>query len=298
MSMTISETPRGGSNLENHGEDRGRGEITGRDRNKEEKVFSSSSGGFRRRAVSPRRNTRPQSDESARGLLAVPVYNEAGSLPRVLALLDEIEEPLDRVFIDDGSSDESRAILERAGEKVIRHPVNLGYVEALRTAVGFADREGYAFVVFFDGDGQHRPCDLEGVVRCHRETGADFVLGSRFLKGRRRMTPRHFVNFLMARIVTLLAGVKLTDSSSGLKLISRRFFDPAMNLPLEDMHGELVYALVRAGAEFREVPIEVAEREEGESMYHLTKALLYPLKTILCLLAAKALVAPGERAAS
>jgi len=79
-------------------------------------------------------------------------------------------------------------------------------------------------------------------------------------------------------------GVKITDATCGLKLISRRFIPLALKLPTEDMHAELIVGLARCGASIREVKITVTPREAGESMYHFHKALFYPPKTMICLI--------------
>ena len=79
-------------------------------------------------------------------------------------------------------------------------------------------------------------------------------------------------------------GVRITDVTCGLKLISRRCIPLALKLPSEDMHAELIVGLARGGARVHEVKITVLPREAGTSMYHLYKGLFYPAKTLVCLL--------------
>ena len=108
------------------------------------------------------------------GLVAVPVYNEAGNVePVIQDLLARF--PIENLlFIDDGSTDDSHLLLEKAGVSYLRHPVNLGYEETLKTAMRQVLRDGQHYVVFFDSDGQHRVEDLErigtsfnGVTSCY-----------------------------------------------------------------------------------------------------------------------------------
>ena len=89
-----------------------------------------------------------------KGLVGIPVFNEAGNLGAVIAeLLDRF--PTDQLlFIDDGSTDGSHHLLEEAGLRYLRHPINLGYEEALKTAMREVLSRKLEYVVFFDSDGQ------------------------------------------------------------------------------------------------------------------------------------------------
>ncbi len=219
------------------------------------------------------------------GLVVIPVFNEADNLPEVIAALADRVQPSNLLFVDDGSSDGSHRLLEAAGFPLLRHPINLGYEQALRTGMREVMREGFAFVVFFDSDGQHRVDDLLSVIDAFERDGYDLVIGSRNAgKKGRSWSLRSLGTGFFSVLTTLLARTTITDVTCGLKLISRRFIPVALELPSEDMHAELIVGFARCGARIREVPITVLPRETGESMYHFRKALLYPAKTLVCLL--------------
>jgi len=101
------------------------------------------------------------------GLIAIPIYNEAGSLGDVIENLTSRFPKENLFFIDDGSVDKSRKILDKFGVPYIRHSMNLGYEETLRTALQEVLLKDYPFVVFFDSDGQHRVEDLEKGVQIY-----------------------------------------------------------------------------------------------------------------------------------
>ena len=127
--------------------------------------------------------------------------------------------------------------------------------------------------------------DLERIIRVHETDGFDLIQGTRHgEEGVRGPALRAIGIWLFSRLTTLFAGVKITDATCGLKLISRRFIPLALKLPTEDMHAELIVGLARCGASIREVKITVTPREAGESMYHFHKALFYPPKTMICLI--------------
>ncbi len=219
------------------------------------------------------------------GLVAIPVYNEAESLQRVVDDLCATFPSKNLLFIDDGSTDGSHAILERAGLGYLRHPINLGYEESLRTAMREALEGDHEYVVFFDGDGQHRIEDLQRLIQAYEQDRSDLVLGSRYREADQPpLSLRSVTTRTFSLLTTLLAGVRITDVTCGLKLISRRYIPVALKLPTEDMHAELIVGLARCGARIRELKVTIRPREAGTSMYHLYKGLFYPAKTVVCLL--------------
>lgn len=219
------------------------------------------------------------------GLIAVPVYNEAATLPRVVEKLTDRFPRDNLLFVDDGSVDGSREILEASGLTFLSHPINLGYHEALRTAMEYVLSADFEFVAFFDADGQHRIEDLEKLIRVFGTNRYDFILGSRYLnKERIGFTLRTGSTRLFSLVTSLLVGTRVTDVTCGLKLVSREYLPLALSLPTEDMHAEMIMGLYRSGARYHEESIDVLPRETGDSMYSLVKSLLYPAKTFVCLL--------------
>jgi polyprenyl-phospho-N-acetylgalactosaminyl synthase len=225
-----------------------------------------------------------ESQRSIGGLVVIPVYNEAVNLPAVIATLRSRIPVSNLLFIDDGSSDGSREVLEREGVRYLRHPINLGYEEALRTGMREVMLAKHDYVVYFDADGQHQLEDLLNIIRVYEAEDFDLIQGSRNLGERMlHLSLRSIGTWSFSRLTTLFAGVEITDATCGLKLISRRFIPVALMLPTEDMHAELIVGLARCGARIREEKITVVPREAGESMYHFGKALFYPAKTMICL---------------
>ena len=222
------------------------------------------------------------------GLIAVPVYNEAAVLPAVIENLKSVlvDFPVvDLIFINDGSADQSVAILQQAGMEFISHPTNLGYKEALRTAMVWTLKQNYDFVVFFDSDGQHRIEDLIKIIGVHQSSGEDLIIGSRYQDDNRSgFSFRKWGTSLFSWLATRFTGVKVTDVTCGLKLIHRTYLPIALNLPTEDFHAELIVGLARSGASISEVGIVVPDRMTGSSMYNIYDSILYPARTMICLI--------------
>lgn len=188
-------------------------------------------------------------------LVAIPCYNEAlviGSM--VLTAQRYVDDVL---VVDDGSSDDTFKVAEGAGAKVLRHKVNRGYGGALRTCFEYARSYDYDVMVILDGDGQHDPGDIPLLLKQMKTTGADVVIGSRFLEKNYTMPLYRLVGMKVLDAVTRLTGrVDVSDSQSGYRAYGRRAIE-AISIADDDMGaGSEILAQIREHElEIAEVPI-------------------------------------------
>lgn len=153
--------------------------------------------------------------------VVIAAYNEATVIAGVVANVRSAGYPV--VVVDDGSSDTTGDIAEAAGALVVRHPINLGQGAALQTGIEFALSSGAEIIVTFDGDGQHRVADIEGLVGALKRHGADFALGSRFLGDTQNQPLSRRVMLKLATWFTRLTiGIGITDTHNGLRAMTRR----------------------------------------------------------------------------
>src|SRR4029079_3423794 len=119
--------------------------------------------------------------EQLKKLAMVPALNEQDKIDWVIGQLNEHAPGFDVLEIDDGSSDNTGEIAERAGATVIRHPFNLGIGGAVQSGYKHAFRNGYDVAVQVDGDGQHDPRYLQPMLEhLHTSGEADMFCGWRF----------------------------------------------------------------------------------------------------------------------
>lgn len=175
-----------------------------------------------------------------RWLTAIPVYNEAKSVPAVLSEVRRHAE--DILVVDDGSTDETPQLLNaEPGLARIVHSKNRGYGAALRSAFCYATAHRYDFLVTMDCDGQHQP----DRIACLLEHAADYdvVSGSRYLREFRHDTPpptdRRYINATITTELNERFGLSLTDSFCGFKayrvsaLADLRLTEDGWGMPLE-----------------------------------------------------------------
>src|SRR6516162_5867487 len=93
----------------------------------------------------------------------VPAYNEARALRATLRSLLAVGDYA-VVVVDDGSRDDTWAIVQEFAVHGLRHPVNLGQGAAVQTGISYALGQGAEYVVLFDADGQHRAADIDALL--------------------------------------------------------------------------------------------------------------------------------------
>lgn len=223
---------------------------------------------------------------SGRVLVAIPAFNEAASIDRVVHGLRSLYPDLHILVVDDGSIDGTHARASAAGATVCRLPFNLGVGGAMRTAYKYAVRNGYAVVVQIDGDGQHDPAALPSLVEALES--ADVVIGARFagLAGYRTPKARRAAMWLLARAVSRLAKNRLTDVTSGYRAVGPRAVALfSMHYPAEYL-GDTVESLViaiRTGHRVDQVPVRMFERQGGVPSQSALRAAAYLVRAVVAL---------------
>ena len=189
--------------------------------------------------------------------VVIAAYNEAPVIERVIANVRHCG--FSAVLVDDGSSDATAEIAERAGAVVVRHPVNLGQGAALQTGIEFALGKGADVIVTFDADGQHRATDIAGLVDALARHSVDYALGSRFLGGATDLPPvRRRLLKAATWFTRITSGLSLTDTHNGLRAMTRRGAS-AIRLRQNRMAhaSEFLYQIAASELKYVEVPVTI-----------------------------------------
>ncbi len=203
----------------------------------------------------------------------IPVFNEEDTVGEVVRRLPSVAcgRPVRTVVVDDGSTDASAARAAEAGATVVAQPRNLGLGAAVRRALAEAGALGPACVVYLDADGEYAPEELAVLAAPVLAGRADYVIGSRFAGGSRRMAAHRTIgNVVLTRWVRWMTRrPDLTDGQSGY-----RAFSAAAAAAAEIGHDYnyaqvLTLDLLAKGYAYAEVPITYAFRTSGTSFVRL-----------------------------
>ncbi|HEX3927014.1 MAG TPA: glycosyltransferase [Gemmatimonadales bacterium] len=216
--------------------------------------------------------------------LVVPVYNEAARFDRDAFMGFLTDNPQTHCcFVDDGSTDGSRALLDALQQQsdgritALALPANRGKAEAVRHGVAHCLQSACGFVGFADAD-LSAPLDQLALLRRELDghPAAWAAFGSRVkLLGRDvvRSERRHYLGRLFATCASLALALPVYDTQCGLKLFRnvdavRRTFDrPFVSRWIFDVEILARLAQEAGGAtaqRVREVPLE-CWRERGGS---------------------------------
>lgn len=153
--------------------------------------------------------------------VVVPAYNEERHIEGVVEDL-RTHGYRNIVVIDDGSTDRTSDISQKAGATVVRHIINRGQGAALKTGIDFALSNGAEYLITFDSDGQHQAKDIHDLLTPVQQGESEVVLGSRFL-GTPDNVPlsRRILLRGSVFIIWLFYGLKMTDAHNGFRVLSR-----------------------------------------------------------------------------
>jgi dolichol-phosphate mannosyltransferase len=203
--------------------------------------------------------------------VVVPVLNEGKTLRNILDRIALERTAKQIVVVDDGSTDDSRAIAEQFAREqpdvlVLSHPHPRGKGTALQT--GFAACEG-EYVVVQDGDLEYDPAEITQLLEKARSAPATVVYGSREEWWRTMGRLQRFANWCLTFACNLLYRSKLADIMTCYKLVSRELLQ---QVPLEsaqfEIECEMTAKFILHGWRIVEVPIRYSPRtrEEGKKI--------------------------------
>jgi len=224
-------------------------------------------------------------------LIVIPCYNEQESLPVWLADLTKHltlhDHNIDVAVVNDHSKDKTAMLAATYEVILLDLPINLGIGGAVQCGLKYANKNGYDLAVQMDGDGQHPPGELYKLLVCHRRSGADIVIGSRFIEKegfqstftrRLGITYFHWLNRFFTRKY-------IYDITSGYRLFSRRAIElAARHYPDDYPEPESLVMFVRAGLSIQETPVVMQSRSGGQTSIRSFVSLYYCIKVTIAML--------------
>jgi dolichol-phosphate mannosyltransferase len=193
--------------------------------------------------------------------IILPALNEEGKIGRTVQrmprpLVDHV------VVVDDGSTDKTAAEAEAAGAIVVRHERNRGVGAAIRTGIHWAEKLGIGLTGIMAGDDQDNPDELTRLAQAIVDDGVDFVQGSRYLPGGKRLNQplsRTLMTIGYSAMFTVCVRRRITDATNGFKLFRTSV---CAKMPLDqawldhyELEPYLLFQAVRKGFKVREVPV-------------------------------------------
>ena len=219
-------------------------------------------------------------------LLVLPAFNEEESVGVILREIAEVLPGMERLVVNDGSTDATRQSAIAAGATVLDLPFNLGVGGAMRAGFKYAVENGYRNVVQIDADGQHDPRNVQALV--DGLESADIVIGARFAGtgNYESRGPRRWAMTVLASVISRISRVPLTDVTSGFKANGPRAVALfAEHFPAEYLGDTLEALVIAARAKLRiaQVPVAMRVRQGGNPSHRPVKAAVYLARACIAL---------------
>ena len=198
--------------------------------------------------------------------MIIPVFNEAGTILKVLERVKKVPIEKEVIVVDDASTDGTREILEKRGQevKIFFHETNQGKGAAIRTALPHVTGN---LVIIQDADLEYDPSEYPHLMAPILEGKADVVYGSRFSGGPHRVL--FFWHAVGNRIITtlsnMLTDLNLSDMETGYKIFKTEIL---RKITIEsDRFGfepEITAKIAQLGCRIYEIPISYWGRDYSE----------------------------------
>ncbi|WP_102378460.1 glycosyltransferase [Raoultibacter timonensis] len=217
-------------------------------------------------------------------LAIIPAYNEQDCIVETIRELDRVAPDVDILVINDGSTDGTGDLCRREGYNFLDLPVNVGLSSGFQAGMKYADRQGYDCAIQFDADGQHRPEYIKPLLEAMEQSGADIVIGSRFVTKKKDVSARMAGSALISFLIRLTTGKRLSDPTSGMRMYNRRAMAEFVKRYDFGPEPDTLANLIRKGFKVVEVQVEMRERETGESYLSFSKSIMYMARAFVSIL--------------
>ena len=189
--------------------------------------------------------------------IVIPAKNEAAAIGKVVTAALEAWPEAEVIVVNDGSTDETGEVAAAAGAKVVSHPESLGNGAAVKAGARAAQGE---LIAFMDGDGQHDPKELDGLLK-KLDEGYDMVVGARD-SGMHANVGRLFANGLYNGVASMLTGRRIPDLTSGFRVARAKLFKEFLYLLPNGFSypTTITMAFLRSGYPVTFEPITAARR--------------------------------------
>jgi len=232
-----------------------------------------------------------------RVLIIIPAYNEEGNLPKLLADIKKNNPYFDVIVINDCSLDRTKEVCKYYDSDVVNLPVNLGIGGAVQTGYKYAYYNNYDIAVQVDGDGQHNTKYINELIE-KLDEGFNLCIGSRFIVNQgfqSTATRRAGIRFFSV-LIKMVTGQVVSDPTSGFRACDKKLIEYfAQEYPKDYPEPETIVIARRNNFKVSEVPVIMAEREDGKSSITSFKSIYYMIKVTMAILIASLSKSNGGR---
>jgi glycosyltransferase involved in cell wall biosynthesis len=192
--------------------------------------------------------------------ILIPAYNEEKYIKKVINGCSKYV--IDIIVVDDGSTDNTLKVIKSipAPENFriisLKHKINKGKGKSLKTGFNYIIKNNYSGVITLDADAQHNTEEIKNFLKIIKKGKPDLIIGNRLENTVHMPFIRLATNVITSRIISAIAGKKVSDVQSGYRYIRTEVLK---NIKLEtgnfDTEPELIIKSGWSGYSIRNIPI-------------------------------------------
>jgi len=203
--------------------------------------------------------------------IIIPIHNEEALLPEVMKNIRRLPFEKEIILVDDGSRDGTPAILKKEAEyadtKVLFHGVNQGKGASIRTGLKHVTGD---IVIVQDADMEYNSDEIPKVLEPILKGETEVAYGSRFMGRINKMRlPNRVANHLLAWLVSILYGQKITDEATAYKAFKTPVIQSIpLNCTRFEFCPEVTAKVLKRGYKIIEIPVTYTARtfQEGKKI--------------------------------
>ena len=201
-------------------------------------------------------------------LCIVPIFNEELKLKKLMKKINQAKNTinnLDFLIINNGSTDNSEAIIKKSKLNFISLKKNYGVGYALILGLKKAINLKYTHVIHLAGNGKMNPLQIKNFIKKIKNEKYQFVSGSRFLRKKdRKNNPiqRIIMIWILSKFISLLYANKITDATCGFRMFEVKlfkkdikFFDQKKFYTYKYEYYSIGKILLKKYIKFTEIPV-------------------------------------------
>jgi len=191
----------------------------------------------------------------------IPAYNEASTIGDIVSRINTLHPDYEVIVVNDGSTDDTADVAQKAGANLHSHPYNIGNGAAIKSGIRKASGE---ILVFMDGDHQHAPEDISRLIEYLPEY--DMVVGARTSKQQTSLG-RAFGNKIYNWLASYVAMFPIQDLTSGFRAVKSDIASQLISL-LPNTYSypaTITLGVLRSGKSLKYIPINFQKRQMGKS---------------------------------
>jgi len=152
-------------------------------------------------------------------IACIPAFNEEELIDDVI---QRCKLHVDKVIVcDDGSTDHTSDVANKAGAVVLQHKKNQGKGNAMKTLFEYAKKNGVDVMITIDGDGQFLPEEIPKILEPITKENADIVIGYRFDDNEEMPSYRKIGNKVLDKFTNLASDLPFRDTQGGFRSYSK-----------------------------------------------------------------------------